>query len=356
MSRPVPPPYSAYPQPRRPRPPGYTEHPHPEPRSYPLILRTWDFEAWRPVVGLVCLLLAAVVVVPLLLLPVLAIGIAIQGGNFSSEFSQALQLSKLTPAAMLYLNLTLAALVLVTWAIARWLHRLRPRWLMSVRPGIRWKFFWACFGLALVAMACQLGVGSLLPGNTNGLNGHLQPFGGQVLALGLVVLITTPLQAMGEEYAFRGYTMQAIGSLVHRIACGLGVRPPRARLVAEVLAVVLSGLVFAFAHGLQNGPLFIDRFAFGLLAGYLVVRTGGLEAGIALHIWNNLVSFGFGIAFGSAQQMLTETKVSWWNLPITVTQTVVYLVLVLFVAKKMGLDNRTRPPTSTARPEAAVDW
>ena len=30
-------------------------HPHPEPRTYPLMLRTWDYAWWKPVVGILVL-------------------------------------------------------------------------------------------------------------------------------------------------------------------------------------------------------------------------------------------------------------------------------------------------------------
>jgi len=293
------------------------------------MLRTWSYAAWRPLLGLVLLVLGTLVLVPLALMPVLAVGIAIQGGDFGSEFSKALDQTKLTPASMLYLNLTLAGMILVTWALVRFVHRMRPRWLMSVRPGIRWRFFAACLGLALVALAAQLAVGAVLPSDANDdIGGTLNHFTWTTLAFAIVILVSTPLQAMGEEYAFRGYAMQAFGSLTR----------------SPWFAILLSAVLFTAAHGKQNFPLYADRFAFGLLAGYLVMRTGGLEAGIALHIWNNLVAFGFGLAFGDVQTMLTATEASWWNLPLTVTQNGVYLVLVLLVAKRMGIDNRTRPP------------
>ncbi len=292
------------------------------------MLRTWTYAPWRPLVGLLLLLVGALAFLPLVLVPVLAIGIKIQGGDFSTELTKALDQTKLTPASMLYLNLTLAGMVLVTWALMRWVHRMRPRWLMSVRPGIRWRFFGICLGLSVVAIIAQLIVGSLLPADANDLTGHLHHPTWQTLAFAIVILLTTPLQAMGEEYAFRGYAMQAFGSLTR----------------SPWFAILLSAVLFTAAHGKQNFPLYADRFAFGLLAGYLVLRTGGLEAGIALHVWNNLVAFGFGLAFGDIQQQLTATSASWWNLPLTVTQNGVYLILVLLVAKRMGLDNRTRPP------------
>jgi len=319
-------------------------HPHAEPTAYPLILRTWAYSWWQPVVGLLVMVAGALILVPIVMLPVLAIGIAIQGGDFAHEFDAALQQAKITPAALLYLNLTLAGMIPVAWGVVRALHRLRPRWLMSVRPGVRWRFFAACLGLSIVALVAQLVVGALLPEDANDLGGHLQPVNGTMIALALVVLVSTPLQAMGEEYGFRGYAMQAFGALGDGIAGRLGLTRARAERAAIVTAIVFSSVLFALAHGTQNFPLFFDRLAFGLLAGYLVYRTGGLEAGIALHIWNNLIAFGFGIAFGQVQQQLTETEASWWNLPLTVTQNGVYLVLVILVARRMGIDNRTRPP------------
>jgi membrane protease YdiL (CAAX protease family) len=303
-------------------------HPHPEPRTYPLMLRTWTYAWWRPVAGLLALVIG-MFGASLVLLPLLAAAVALDHrGRFEDAFNAATSLDHVTWQGMLWLNLSLAALIPVTWAIVRVIHRLRPRWLMSVRPGIRWGFFWACFGLAPVAMFAQVLVGALLPQDPNDLGGSVNDLTSRIVSLGIVVLLTTPLQAIGEEYAFRGYAMQAFGALTRR----------------PWIAVVLSATVFALAHGLQNAPLFLDRFAFGLMAGYVVLRTGGLEAGIALHIWNNLVAFGFALLLGNIDDILNVTAVSWWNIPLTITQNGVYLVLVLLVARRMGVADRTSPP------------
>jgi membrane protease YdiL (CAAX protease family) len=313
-------------------------HPHPEPRTYPLMLRTWTYAWWKPVVGLAVLVPSVVVVVPLVLLPLLMVLVALDHhGSYSQAVSDAASLKHVTWQGMLYLNLALASMVPVTWGIVRVVHRLRPRWLMSVRPGIRWGFFWACFGIAPVAMLAQVFVGALLPSDPNDLGGSVNDLTSRIVSLGIVVLLTTPLQAIGEEYAFRGYAMQAFGALTRR----------------PWIAVVLSATVFALAHGLQNPPLFLDRFAFGLMAGYVVLRTGGLEAGIALHIWNNLVAFGFALLLGNIDDVLNVTEVSWWNIPLTITQNGVYLVLVLLMARKMGLADRSTPPLE-APPGAPV--
>ena len=125
---------------------------------------------------------------------------------------------------------------------------------------------------------------------------------GTLLATAIVVLLTTPLQAMGEEYGFRGYLMQAFGSLTDGIARGMNASPRTARLVAQGVALVLTSTLFAFAHGVQNFPLFFDRFAFGLIAGLIVILIGGLEAGIALHMLNNLLAFGVAHRLRPAQR------------------------------------------------------
>jgi uncharacterized protein len=306
-------------------------HPHPEPTAYPLMLRTWNYAWWKPLLGLILLPFGMLVVSPVVMLPVLALAVAVDHtGSFSHAFSEAAQLKHVTWPSMLYLNLSLAGLIPVTWFIVRVVHRMRPRWLVSVKPGVRWRFFWACFGLAVVAMIAQVVVGALLPSDPNDLGGSVNHVTPGLIGLAVVILFTTPLQAIGEEYAFRGYAMQAFGSLTRR----------------PWIAIVLSAVLFALAHGIQNAPLFLDRFAFGLMAGYVVYRTGGLEAGIALHIWNNLVAFGFALTLGNIDDSLNVTEISWWNIPLTITQNGVYLVLVLLVAKRMGIDNLTRPPAA----------
>jgi membrane protease YdiL (CAAX protease family) len=210
-----------------------------------------------------------------------------------------------------------------------------------VVPGLRWPLLVTCLGLAVAALVAQIVVGAVLPGGGNGLEtGHVNHFSGTVAASAVVILLTTPLQAAGEEYLFRGYLLQAICSLVPRDGF-------------KWVGITVSAALFAFAHGGQNPPLFFDRFAFGLIAAWLVTRTGGLEAGIALHILNNFLAFGVALAFGDLTSTLTVSQVSWWNIVLTVTQSGVYTALVVWVAGRWGLQTRTRPPGTA--PGAAQD-
>ena len=44
-------------------------------------------------------------------------------------------------------------------------------------------------------------------------------------------------------------------------------------MIAHGVALVLTSTLFALAHGVQNFPLFFDRFAFGLAASAVAVGT-----------------------------------------------------------------------------------
>jgi membrane protease YdiL (CAAX protease family) len=310
--------------------------PHAQPTPYHLMLRTWSYAWWKPTVGVLLAGLGMLLVAPFALLPVLAAGVALQGGPFLREFERAATLQTVSPAALLYLNLVLGSMILVTWAIVRWVHRMRPRWLASVVPRLRWRFLLPCLGLALLALVAQVVVGALVSslGGAGGddVGGAPNPFTTTTAVTLVVVVLTTPLQAAGEEYLFRGYLLQAFGSLSGR----------------RWVAIGLTAILFALAHGTQNFPLFFDRLAFGLIAGWLVTRTGGLEAGIALHVVNNFLAYGLALAYGDLTATLTVSEVGWSNIVLTLTQSAVYTVLVVWLARRRGLQTRTAPPLASA--------
>ena len=326
-------PNGAYPQ------PAYPTFPHPEPREYHQMLRTWTYAWWKPAVGILVCGLAMLLVMPIVLLPVLALGVWLEGGPFLDTFLRSATMQDIGPSALLYLNLVLGSMILVTWFVIRFLHRMRPRWLTSVVPKMRWRFLGVCLGLSFLALIASVVVGMLVPGDDTSVLGPVNDFTRTTALITLVVVLTTPFQAAGEEYLFRGYLLQAVGSMIRRSD------------VAKWVAIGVTSLLFAIAHGGQNFPLFFDRFAFGLIAGWLVVRTGGLEAGIALHILNNFLAYGFALTFGDLTESLTVSEVSWWNVPVTLTQEGVYALLVVLVARRMGLQTRTRPPVDDLRAE-----
>ncbi len=330
----VPQPYPAYPPyPGYPPPPPRPSFPHDRPRPYHEMLRTWTYRWWRSAVGIVIVLVGFVIVAPVVALPILVVGAALESGDFADNFSRAANLEEITPALMLYLNVSLGGAILVTWFTIRVMHGMRPRWLASVLPRLRWNFLFICLGLAVVALVAGVVVGAFLPstGTDADLGGELNDFTSTTAWLVLIVLLTTPFQAAGEEYVFRGYLLQATGSFVEKPWW-------------KWFTILLTALLFAVAHLQFSPPIFFDRFAFGVVAAWVAIRTGGLEAGIALHVLNNYVAFGFALAFGDISGSLNDPQASWWNIFVTLAQSVVFAALVWFVARRMNLVNVTRPP------------
>ncbi|KRF36456.1 CPBP family intramembrane glutamic endopeptidase [Nocardioides sp. Soil805] len=297
----------------------------PDELGYHLVHRLGRRGAWRPILGVVLLVVGLFVLSPLLWqLPYVAWMLA-TGRSVGEGMDRLLDLENPTPAGLAYVNVVLASAIPITWLLTRWLHGLRPGWLASVAGRIRWRFLLACVGISVVALVATVVVSAFVPQPAGAeIGAEPNPFTSTTRDFLLVILLLTPLQAAGEEYAFRGYLQQAFGGLFG----------------SRVFAVGLSSLLFALAHGLgQSWPVFVDRLAFGLVAGALVILTGGLEAGIAMHVLNNWLAFGLALAFTDMASTLNPTGGTWWSLPGTLTQSLVYLVLATWTARRMGLSS-----------------
>jgi membrane protease YdiL (CAAX protease family) len=226
------------------------------------------------------------------------------------------------------LLLGLAATIPVVLAVSWGIHGLRPGFVVSVAGRIRWRYLGGCLGLAVLALMATLAVGSLVPSGTREqLDATTHPLDGRTIALLLTVALLTPLQAAGEEFVFRGYLTQAFGAVF-----------------PTAVAVLAPAFLFALAHGSQSAPIFVDRLAFGIVAGLLVVLTGGLEAGLAMHVVNNWLAFGVAILTGDLGASLQPQGGTWWTLPGTLTQSLVYLALAVWLARRQGLATRAAAP------------
>ena len=300
---------------------------------------------WRSLLGAVLLLVLVFGVVPLAL-GLLALVAMLAGGTSAEDAGRILDITEeVTPAGLAALNLLLGSAILSSWLVLWLFHRLKPRWLSSVAPRLRWRFLLACLPVAVVALVASFGVALLVPAGAAGEPvGAMNDFTSTTRDFLLVIALLTPLQAAGEEYVFRGYLTQAFGSLLPF------------RRVSLVLAVLVPSVLFALAHGFgQSWPVFFDRFAFGVVAGILVIRTGGLEAAIAMHVLNNFLAYGLALSFGDMTESLNATGPSSpWMIVSTLTQSLVYLGLATWLARAMGLDD-TGPSVGGALPPAAGD-
>lgn len=223
-----------------------------------------------------------------------------------------------TPLGLLATNISLAIPIPIALLAALAMTG-RPGLVSSVTGRLRWGLLLGAAGVSLLVL---VPLGFVLewfaPSSSEQLTFAPDP-GWPLVAL--VILLTTPLQAAGEEYFFRGWLQQVVGAWC------------RPAWLAVVLPMLLSATLFALAHGLQNPWLFADRFFFGLVASVLVWRTGGLECAVALHVVNNLFAFGAAIVTGTMAEALLVTEVSALSGVLSMTGTAVSGAALLAFAR-----------------------
>lgn len=324
------------------------------PREYPQALRGPAHRWWRPLLGLATVVGALVVVFAALLLVILAFVLAqTLGAELPDPTTDAFLIS---PAGMLVTNLGLALGIPIA-LVATWAQARRAGLVSSVLGRLRWRLLLGGLGVSLLLLVPLTLAGSVLVSRL-GLGGDatagtddsglwpLTPASGW-LALTVVILLTTPLQAAGEEYFFRGWATQWLGSLL------------RWRWLAVVVPAVVTAVLFALAHGAQSPWLFADRLAFGLLASLVVWRTGGLELAVALHVANNLLAFGLAIAYDGFAESLLITEVAPAEGAVSIGVTIITTAVVLWWARRrkpavVVVDPAPRPVAGPAPVPAPV--
>lgn len=163
-----------------------------------------------------------------------------------------------------------------------------------------------------------------------------------------VILLTTPLQATGEEFAFRGFLSQMIGgwrahrfvpalvmlvpvlavmvmqpatwylSLVALLAAAIGPWVLPTRLGNAIWVGIATGVLFGAVHAHPSIAATLQLSLVGFVCSMLTYRTGGLEAASVLHTANNvfiMVPLALtGTSAFSAQPVAGE---DWLSLAVT---------------------------------------
>jgi membrane protease YdiL (CAAX protease family) len=151
----------------------------------------------------------------------------------------------------------------------------------------------------------------------------------------LVAVLLVPLQATAEEFLFRGYMAQTIGGWLKH----------------PLFAILLPVPLFTIGHQYDVWGL-IDVSVFAVVAGWLVWRTGGLEAAIVAHVVNNTVIFVIG-AFGLVD--VNSKTGSALEVVLSALTLGLYAWLVLRAAKRFGLERvRVVLPPPAVDPQAVV--
>jgi membrane protease YdiL (CAAX protease family) len=110
----------------------------------------------------------------------------------------------------------------------------------------------------------------------------------------------------------------------------------------------VQAVVFAALHGWGTPWGFADLIVFGLITGWLTVRTGGLEAAIALHVLNNLVSGVLSAAYGQLTVDETAADMPWQLAVIDVPVLLAYAAVIVVLARRQGLATHSAPALPAA--------
>ncbi|MGE3194369.1 MAG: lysostaphin resistance A-like protein [Microbacteriaceae bacterium] len=240
------------------------------------------FAWWRPLVAIGVGFAAYLVISVLFTLVLVGIGVAageIDLGVTAQDANDALvELTQIDAASPLSLLLALGsvALLLPSAIIGQLAAGLRP---LGVRHSVAFRVRWRWFFVSLIPAFATVGAAFLIPVAVSLAFGEV-PFGPMTTDPALfalcaaIILVITPLQSAAEEYVFRGLLAQSIGSWLRFAPVGW----------------IITTIVFVSGHVYDVwGLLSVGAFGFG--AAVIVSRTGGLEAGIALHSVNNIASF-----------------------------------------------------------------
>lgn len=238
---------------------------------------------WRPLVAIVMTAVFFLGVSLLLAVPLFIVLFATNAIDFLSpdvndELTALVSPDMARPWTLLF-GLGSIILVLPLVPLALRIAGIRPAGvrvniLHSVLMRLRWRWLLVAFipaaAVWIVTFAGQIGIGLSL-------GDELLPFSIDVptyLTSVLIVLLLVPLQAATEEYLYRGVLLQSVGAWVRWAP----------------VTIVVSAAIFGVSHAYDGwGILTVVVMAVGFAV--VTIRTGGLEASIAMHTVNNVAAF-----------------------------------------------------------------
>jgi len=304
---------------------------------------TRAYRWWRPLVAIgafaAFFLISQILIAIVWVIVLLASGGVDQLLSFDTIMSQVTDISN--PLSLLLL-LGSVAIMLPLVPLALLCAGLRPVGVMhSVALRIRWRWMAWCLipSTVITAVSIVLSFVPLLLGEP------ITPVPvetGTFALLTVMILVLVPFQAAAEEYVFRGLIMQTLGAWVR----------------SPWLGILVSTVIFTVGHTQYELWGMLSVGVMGLGFAIVVWRTGGLEAGIAFHVVNNVVALVL-LASGVTGTTVMSSEGSDVFAPlIQAVFTAGYVVWIEIMARRQGIARGravTPAPAGNAPAEPSVD-
>lgn len=294
-------------------------------REYPAFWRAPGIKAWRPIVAIILGAIGFLVSSLIVTLGAFFLEAWITGGNVGDALLDLTE-GIATSTFLLANSVSLGLLVPLSFLLSRLVGQ-KGGWMSSVMGRVRWGWLMKCFLVSLIAVGGLIVFSATFEG-WDQLELSARP-GWWWLLIGIILV--TPFQAAGEEYLIRGVLNRGVASLV----------PPR--LVGAIVGAVVSSFVFMLLHDAGDIWLNVNYFSMGMLFSYLVWRTGGLEAAVAMHAANNLVGFAF-VPFQDISDLFDRGAGT--GGPIVLIQMVVLgaaAAVIVLMARRGGVERASAP-------------
>ncbi|WP_037319592.1 CPBP family intramembrane glutamic endopeptidase [Salegentibacter sp. Hel_I_6] len=278
-------------------------------------------EFWRYIIGT----LLVVVGVILGQIP-LGIAVFLERGMEIAEMDEAELMQVLDSNFTLFLILLTFAVGLVALLlVVKFLHNQPIKSLTTSRKKVDWGRVW--FGFSLVAAFTIIVTLIEYTVNPEDFLVNFQPVPFAILVVVAVIMI--PLQTSFEEYLFRGYFMQALGTLVKN-----------RWLPLIVTSVCFGGLHFFNPEVTQMGNIIMVYYiGTGFLLGMMTLMDEGMELALGFHAGNNLVAALLITADWTAFQtesIFKDISDPTAGLDVLVPVLIIYPLFLYIMAKKYG--------------------
>lgn len=279
---------------------------------------------WRYIIGVA-------IVIVFIIAGQLPLGLAIfmEGGFEIAGMEQNEMLQLLDSNLNLFLILLSFAFGLAgVFLVTKVLHNQPIIALTTTRKKIDWGRFFFGFGLVAI-FSIVVTVGDYFA-NPNDYIFNFQP--GPFFIMLVIALIMIPLQTSFEEYFFRGYLMQGVGTLV------------RNKWVPLILtSVVFGGLHFFNPEVTKLGNIIMIYYiGTGFMLGIMTLMDEGLELALGFHAGNNLITAVLVTADWTAFQTnsllkdVSDPSMGW---DVLIPVLIVYPAFLFIMSKKYGWTN-----------------